>query len=155
MICLAQCGIYRNSFSRIFGKNFVKVTLLLKKLLTSWIDETFLLRENFSFFHTVRRTHLKISSNWCTIKLQLVSRNFCSKLFHEKISSENYKSKVMLDSTLNSYQVSWCLEIFYQHFSWVFQYFSIGVYTIIYIFVNINWPCSYLILHEYLVCRYN
>ena len=29
----AQCGNYGNSLSRIFGKNFVKVTVLLKKLL--------------------------------------------------------------------------------------------------------------------------
>ena len=31
-----------NLLSRIFGKNFVKVTVLLKKLLHSWFDEIFL-----------------------------------------------------------------------------------------------------------------
>ena len=30
-----------NSLSRIFGKNFVKVTVLLKKLLNKWFDEIF------------------------------------------------------------------------------------------------------------------
>ena len=39
-----QCGNYGNSLSRIFGKNFVKVSVLLKKLLV---------RENLSSFHTV------------------------------------------------------------------------------------------------------
>ena len=35
----AQCGNYGNSLSRIFGKNSVKVTVLLNKLLKSWFDE--------------------------------------------------------------------------------------------------------------------
>ena len=39
------CG---NSLSRIFGKNFVKVMVLLHKSQKSWFDEIFL-----SFFHTV------------------------------------------------------------------------------------------------------
>ena len=37
----AQCGNYGNLLSRIFGKIFVKVTGLLKKLLNSWFDEIF------------------------------------------------------------------------------------------------------------------
>ena len=37
----SQCGDYENSLSRIFGKNFVKVTVLLNKLLKSWFDEIF------------------------------------------------------------------------------------------------------------------
>ena len=36
-----QCGNYRNSLSHFFGKNFVKVTVLLQKLLNSWFDEIF------------------------------------------------------------------------------------------------------------------
>ena len=37
-----HCGNYGNSLSRIFGKNVVKVTVLLSKLLKSWFDEIFL-----------------------------------------------------------------------------------------------------------------
>jgi len=53
-----QCGNYKNSLSRIFGKNFVKVTVLLKKLLNKWFDEIFFRWERISHFsqcdfHTV------------------------------------------------------------------------------------------------------
>ena len=58
-----QCENYRNFlFLRIFGKNFVKVTvLLIKKLLNRWFDEIFFsVRVNFSFFNTAvcDRTYL-------------------------------------------------------------------------------------------------
>ena len=39
--CTVTCGNYRNSLWRIFGKNVVKVTVLLNKLLKSWYDEIF------------------------------------------------------------------------------------------------------------------
>ena len=52
VVC-TQCGNYGNSLSRIFGKNFVKVTDLLNKLLKGWFDEIFSVRVNYSFFHTV------------------------------------------------------------------------------------------------------
>ena len=43
-----------NSLSRFFDKNFVKATVLQKKLLKSWFHEIFFsARENFSIFHTV------------------------------------------------------------------------------------------------------
>ena len=35
----AQCWNYGNSLSLIFGKNSVKVTVLLDKLLENWFDE--------------------------------------------------------------------------------------------------------------------
>ena len=44
---------YGNSLSRIFGKNFVKVTVLLNKLLKSWLDEIFLWWERISRFSTL------------------------------------------------------------------------------------------------------
>ena len=47
------CGNYGNILSHIFGKNFVKVTALLKEILNSWFDEFFSVRVNSSFFHTV------------------------------------------------------------------------------------------------------
>ena len=36
-----HCGNYGNSLTHIFGKNLVKVTVLLMKLLISWFDEIF------------------------------------------------------------------------------------------------------------------
>ena len=38
---VSQCGNCCDLVSHIFGKNFVKVTFLLKKLLKSWFDEIF------------------------------------------------------------------------------------------------------------------
>ena len=49
-VVTTQCGNYRNSLSHIFGKKFVKVTVLLNELLKSWFDESW---GNFSFFHSV------------------------------------------------------------------------------------------------------
>ena len=57
----AQCGNYGNSLSRIFGENFVKVTVLLNKLLKSWFDEIFFRwareREFLDFPHWFRNFH--------------------------------------------------------------------------------------------------
>ena len=49
----AQCGNYGNSLSHYFGKNFVKVTYLLKKILKSWFDEIFFQWERISRFSTL------------------------------------------------------------------------------------------------------
>ena len=51
-----QCGIYKNLLSRFFGKNFVKVTVLLKKLLNKWFDEIFFQWVNFRDFQSVGTT---------------------------------------------------------------------------------------------------
>ena len=37
----------------LFRKNFVKAMILLKRLLNSWFDVIFSVRENFSFIHTM------------------------------------------------------------------------------------------------------
>ena len=51
-----KCGnYYGNSLSRIFGKNFVKVMVLLSKLLKSWFDKIFLWWERISHFSTLWR----------------------------------------------------------------------------------------------------
>ena len=50
---LSQCGNYGNSPSRIFDKNFVKVTVLLSKLPKSWFDKIFLWWERISRFSTL------------------------------------------------------------------------------------------------------
>ena len=42
-----------NSLSRIFGKNFVRVTVLLNKLIKSWFDEIFFRWERISRFSTL------------------------------------------------------------------------------------------------------
>ena len=42
-----------NLLSRIFGKNFVKVTVLLKKLLRVDLTKYFLVRVKFTFLHSV------------------------------------------------------------------------------------------------------
>ena len=50
----SQCGNYRNLVSYSFGKNFVKATFLLNKLLKSCFDEIFFsVRPIFLFFHNV------------------------------------------------------------------------------------------------------
>ena len=54
MLCLiTKCGNYGNSFSRIFAKNYVKITVLLNKLLKSWFDEIFCWWERISRFSTL------------------------------------------------------------------------------------------------------
>ena len=81
----AQCGNYANSLSRIFGENFVKITVLLNKLLNSWFDEIFLWWERISRFSTVNCLLLRtLQSKKYFVKSTLViylvkplfSRNF-------------------------------------------------------------------------------
>ena len=55
--CDSQCGNYGNSLSRIFRKNFVKVTVLLNRLLKSWFDEIFLWWERISRSSTLCDFH--------------------------------------------------------------------------------------------------
>ena len=50
---IAHCKNYGSSLSRIFGKNSVKVTVILNKLLKSWFDEVFLGEREFIVFHTI------------------------------------------------------------------------------------------------------
>ena len=73
-ISILWCGNYGNSLSGIFGKNFVKVTVLLNKLLKSWFDEIFFRWERISRFSTL----------WCSSQYGnwriFVSQNF-AKLF--------------------------------------------------------------------------
>ena len=49
----AQCGNYCDLVSHIFGKNFVKLTVLLKKLLKSWFDEIFFWWDQIFRFSTL------------------------------------------------------------------------------------------------------
>ena len=63
---LAQCGNCRNSLSYFFRKNFVKATVLLKKLLNSWFDE-----KNFQWERIFR-----FSTLWCGNDRNLLSLFF-------------------------------------------------------------------------------
>ena len=47
LLSYAKCGNYGNSLASIFGKNFVKVTVLLKKLLNKRFDEIFFSESKF------------------------------------------------------------------------------------------------------------
>ena len=64
VISAQQCGNFRNSLLRIFGKNFVKATFLLKK----WFDEIFFRWDQSKFFIS---TNTQWGNCW-----NLVSRTF-------------------------------------------------------------------------------
>ena len=107
----AQCGNYGNSLSPIFGKNFVKAAVLLKKLLNNWFDEIFFKWERISHFSTLwhcrhyycgkreikyrrkisRQINFSVSSN-SSVKT-LISRNF-AKLRRRKWKIYSHKKKV-------------------------------------------------------------
>ena len=89
-------GILCHAF---FAKNFVKVTVLLNKLLKSWFDEIFFWWERISrfstlwesliihgiFCHSEFLSHPKIQINSLVTYLvkPLLSRNFCQKCLRE------------------------------------------------------------------------
>ena len=52
---VAQCGNYSNSLSHFYCKNFVKAMVLVKDLLRVDLTKKISERENFSFFHIVRK----------------------------------------------------------------------------------------------------
>ena len=75
-----QCGNYRNLLSHFFGKNFVKPSLLLKKLLKSSFYNTTACTvwKNEKFSLTEKRFR---ETSYLVIPLvkTLLSRNFCQK----------------------------------------------------------------------------
>ena len=95
---LAQCGNYGNSLSRIFGKNFVKVTVLrvlLNKLLNSWFDGIFFWWERISRFSTLwvwknenfslsKKISRQINCFVTYLVKPLLSRNFLPKMHDER-----------------------------------------------------------------------
>ena len=80
-----QCGNYRNLLSHFFGKNFVKPSLLLKKLLKSSFYNTTACtvwkNEKFSFTEKIFRQSNSLVNT-------LISRNFCQKSVRE--NSRNF-----------------------------------------------------------------
>ena len=78
--------------SLFFGKNFVKVTSLLMKLLNSWFDEIFFsVKINFSATSTVwvwkRKITLTLFLQKKSVKSTHLLLNYIVRCFHEKFFS--------------------------------------------------------------------
>ena len=69
-----------NSLSHFFDKNFVNITVLLKKLYEFISRNIFLVRKNFSFFHTVKQNE-KLTA----------TQIFSSNQFRVNLFSKNVK----------------------------------------------------------------
>ena len=124
---LPQCGNYGNSFSRKFGKNFVKITVLLNKLLSKELiwRNIFYVRENFSFFHTacstlwknekfslIEKIFRQINSLVFYLVKTLLSRNFCQKSV--KLFRLNFYNFHTVPRTLWNAKVEFCNHIFFR-----------------------------------------
>ena len=82
---IAQCGNCGNLFSHLFGKKFVKVTVLLKQLLSSRFDEIFSQWEQIFHFST-----LCAPSAQCGKTRNLVSpKNISSTRYYTSFFSKN------------------------------------------------------------------
>ena len=92
------CGNYGNSLLRIFGKNVVKLTVLLNKLLKSWFDEIFFRCERIFYFSTLCESHSSLTL-W-------KSRNFTAMVFSQKFRQIN----VLLNKEL-CYELIWWKKI--------------------------------------------
>ena len=68
----AQCGNYGNFLTLFFGKSFVKVTVLLIKLLNSWFDDIFFRETESKIFRQIKFLVVSFAK---PVKL-LLSRNF-------------------------------------------------------------------------------
>ena len=101
----AQCGNYGNSLSRIFGKNFVKVKILLNKLLKSWFDEIFFRWERISRFSTLCTMKCRLSfslfqtTGWRNEKFSLTKKNISSNqlfstLFSKTVNFTKFLPKI-------------------------------------------------------------
>ena len=83
------CGnMYGNLLSRIFDKNFVKTTFLLKKLIKNWFHEKNF-GERISCFSTLcwMRRVMLIVGWWMKISCKCLSSNFSTQWFHGKIAN--------------------------------------------------------------------
>ena len=86
--------MYENSLSRIFGKNFMKVTVILK----SWFDERWVIGESKFSFSTL------LCMQWYhqlyhSARVENLSKNHC---FYGKLNIFPVKSKVLLKKLLKS-----------------------------------------------------
>ena len=98
---IAQCGNYGNLLSRNFGKNFVKVTVLLNELLKSWFDEIFFDESKFFIFpNCVEKT---VNAMW----LQNSQSSLCSNFLYCWISI--FAIKYLYKGKLFSFMLAWNL----------------------------------------------
>ena len=65
--------------SHFFDKNFVKATVFLKKLLKSWFDGIFLVRERISHFSSVWYANFYAKKNCKFEYIRLISRKYCNE----------------------------------------------------------------------------
>ena len=95
-VVYSQCGNYGNSLSRIFGKNFVKVKVLQKKLLYKWFDEIIFNESKFPWFPQCGKckkfTFISWKSFECDHRLaSLLSGNYCVSCLISTLSRFSYK----------------------------------------------------------------
>ena len=104
---ISQCWNYGNSISR---KNFMKVTVLLNKLLKSWFDEIFFWWERISCFSTPQ------CGNCCDAQCGKTRTSLSpKKIFHQSNSlviylvkpflSRNFYQKYLRENSCNLYTV--------------------------------------------------
>ena len=117
--------------SHFFRKKFVKVTVLLKKLLNSWFDEIFVSVRVFfffSFFHTVPFTLLKLRNFTATVfwqifrQIKVLLKNFTMNWFDGK----NLWQWISSFSTLWPLKLQYLLTFSSNHFaakSWISDFF--------------------------------
>ena len=83
-LCTAQCENYGNSLSRIFDKNFVKATFLLKELVKSWFHKIFFRWERFSRFSTLWNGNC-LSATYLVFLYFSLKASTLTKYFNERL----------------------------------------------------------------------
>ena len=103
---LTVVNMYRNLFSHFFGKNFVKPTFLLKKLLKRWFDEIFFWWVNFSFYHTAMCLSNLCGKNFVKVNITKNWKNYLPFLlktivgrFHESLYARVWSSSSLTSIT--------------------------------------------------------
>ena len=118
------CMCTLTAVSTLFGKNFVKVTFLLRK---SWFDEIFCQPSvNFSYFHTILNhsssvEKREISSHWKNfVKSPIINffvKPLLSRIFCEKRISAIYTHTVWI-KFFNKNSVKSTADKQNYHFNW-------------------------------------
>ena len=110
-VYLSQCENYGNSLSRIFGKNFVKVTVLPMKLLNKWFDEIFFGKSKFPWFQ-----HCVLHSTHCGKTRNSLSQNIFFRQINSLVTylvkpllSRNFFQKWVRENSRNFHTVVWKL----------------------------------------------
>ena len=99
-----HCGNLGNSLSHSFDKNFVKVMVLLNKLLKSWFDEIFFRWEKISCFSTQCTMTTKLYT--FSSELKLISRK--SEKIHKNLNWESPNHSVEITEIYSHWKnISW------------------------------------------------